>query len=331
MTIQEERADNFLQKSTTLELTLSSSQSSFNQEMDNIKRLSDLYKRNFEEATAKIEELEVTLTQVRESYQSRFTSVNEQIKSRLEEYEKSFEQEKSLLESRVLELETELTQTQQNNASSSSVHIVDESQLQTQQNAQQNSLSNTLRTQLLAQDGDINFTEILDKFFTLERDLLSEQHKRREAEIYLNQVLIDVEQKAPIIAKQKREYQRILQSHTSITQKCDFLVEENSTLKSTLSQLESRVLRSGKENENYRLQNQDLSRQLQHLLKATLEGNFGTYMGDNSGTTFFFANFSLMLVPVVHFVQQQHVNNGVGWIDGSGRSGVLGTQLKHLI
>ena len=54
----------------------------------------------------------------------------------------------------------------------------------------------------------LGLTQIFDKLALAERELLRERGRRQEAEAYLQQVLKDVEKKAPIIASQRRDYMR---------------------------------------------------------------------------------------------------------------------------
>ena len=62
--------------------------------------------------------------------------------------------------------------------------------------------------QSIAQLDGVNVTALFDKLVSAERELLNERGKRQEAEAYMQQVLKDVERKAPIIASQRRDYLR---------------------------------------------------------------------------------------------------------------------------
>lgn len=264
LTIQQEKTDLHLRRSQQLESEIITQQSSYSAEIDSLKRLSDLYKRNFEDATAKIEELEQNLNQVREAYSSKMNKVNEQLKLRLDDYEKNFEKERDELLAKVKNLEDQLRSVPITSSETSTTQIVEE--LVT------NPVSSTLQ-QLMQRGEDISLTELLDRIVVVEKELYNEKSKRTEAEIYLNQILKDVENKAPLITKQRRDYQRVVQSHMEITKKLDELTMENVQLKSSTEELQYKLLRAGREAHDYKLQNADLSRQIQHLLRVTMEGS----------------------------------------------------------
>lgn len=85
-------------------------------------------------------------------------------------------------------------------------------------------------------------------------------------ELYLARIMKDIELKAPQIAAQKRDYKRVLESHTQVTGKLDQLVEENSKLRKTVANVEQTLLAVSSEKGVLKQQNTDLGRQVLHLL-----------------------------------------------------------------
>jgi hypothetical protein len=60
----------------------------------------------------------------------------------------------------------------------------------------------------IAEFDGMGLTELVTKLSHAERELLHERSRRQEAEACMQQVLRDVEKKAPIIASQRRDYMR---------------------------------------------------------------------------------------------------------------------------
>lgn len=59
----------------------------------------------------------------------------------------------------------------------------------------------------------MSMTEVYTKYVEAEDALRLEQAQRRELQEHLDAILVDLEQKAPLIAEQREEYERALQSH----------------------------------------------------------------------------------------------------------------------
>lgn len=234
-------------------------------EIENLKRLTDSYKNYFEEATSKVQELEISLNSMRESHASKITKIKEQVKQQVEEYEKGFIEERNQLLNKITDLEEQLSQSAQQLASSN-VNLIPDISI------------NTLSTQLPSNFEDINITELYDRLVLLERELLQERNKRKETELYMNQILKDVENKAPLIAKQRRDYQRIVQSHHQLTEKIDRLTEENHYLKTNTKDSELKIAQLVKQQKLLEVHNADLSRQIQHILRVSMQAE----LGDNS-------------------------------------------------
>jgi nucleoprotein TPR len=247
-----------MRKSQEIETALISQQSSYSSEVEGLKRLTDLYKRHFEEATTKVEELEQSLSSLRDVHNTKINKYKDELKSLVEEKDAAFLEERKALKARIIELENKL----------STLPILSIQELQ-QAAAEPPKISNP-------QDfADFSLTDMYDKVVHLEQDLHQERLRRKEMETYMNQMLKDIEQKAPIIAKQRRDYQRIVQSHTELTAKLDGVVTENNQLKQVLKDLERRTSLAEHETNLLNTHNHDLARQIQHLLTVQAQQQSG--------------------------------------------------------
>lgn len=117
----------------------------------------------------------------------------------------------------------------------------------------------------------LGMTEMYDRIVQMDRELFAERSKRKEVEMYLQQILKDVESKAPILASQRRDYYRIIESHASLANRLDLLVQENSDLKHAVDVLRRDAMEAREESQALSIHNSDLSQQVQHLLRMSLD------------------------------------------------------------
>lgn len=115
-----------------------------------------------------------------------------------------------------------------------------------QQQTLDNTIANTTRSyeeqlhSIQNFDG-IGMTELYDRIVQTEKELYHERSKRREAEMYMQQILKDVESKAPVIAAQRRDYHRVVEAHTNLKSRLDILVQENNDLRKMLKGMEKKM------------------------------------------------------------------------------------------
>ena len=127
----------------------------------------------------------------------------------------------------------------------------------------------------------LGMTEMYDRIVQMDRELFAERSKRKEVEMYLQQILKDVESKAPILASQRRDYYRIIESHASLANRLDLLVQENSDLKHAVDALRRDSTEAREESQALSIHNSDLCQQVQHLLRMSLDlGRRSTHSND---------------------------------------------------
>jgi len=117
----------------------------------------------------------------------------------------------------------------------------------------------------------LGMTEMYDRIVRMDKELFAERSKRKELEMYLQQILKDVESKAPILASQRRDYYRIIESHASLANRLDLLVQENSELKQAVDDFRRDSFEAREEAQALSIHNSDLSQQVQHLLRRSLD------------------------------------------------------------
>lgn len=116
-----------------------------------------------------------------------------------------------------------------------------------------------------------------DRIVLSERNLSLEKSKRKEAELYLNHILKDMERNAPILIGQKRDLNRVLESHGHLTNRLDEISRENKILRDEVKEKKSKEEKSEENISALEQHNSDLSVQLQHLLRNSMnQGNSGS-------------------------------------------------------
>jgi nucleoprotein TPR len=241
-----------------------------NEENNNLKKLVNLYKSNFEETTAKIDELERRNEQQAMNFKSFQSSKQSEVDTIITEAKQTWKLEKEELLKKLEDLENQLKTSVSNNAVSSSSSS--SSSMITFQ-------GKPYETIPPAFSPDLSMTDLYDQFVRAQKALILEQSKRNEIEVYLNQILKDIEMKAPLIAKQKKDYNRIISSHSQLMETLDRFVDENNRLKVTLTDYDQQMNSFQKEIQLLSFTNNDLTSQIQHLLKSSLMNEEGRGVG----------------------------------------------------
>lgn len=118
--------------------------------------------------------------------------------------------------------------------------------------------------------GGLNVTGWYERVIASEKALLQEQTKRKELELYLNQTLKVIEAKTPFIIAQRRDYHRLLDSHSQLTNHLDNLISVNGVLKEKSA--ESDVRLSAAQESCLQLEQQ---RQGRHMLTTIIDYDIG--------------------------------------------------------
>ena len=113
----------------------------------------------------------------------------------------------------------------------------------------------------------LGITEMFTKSMILEKELIDERKKRSEIQLDLDHLHKEVLASKPIIASQKKDYNRIVDSYTMINKKYDELLSENSNMKRSLDEANDKMKELTDAVVYQEQVSDDLSRQLQNVLK----------------------------------------------------------------
>jgi nucleoprotein TPR len=262
LTTTQEKSSSYQQKLRELEEQMTKQQENFLQESEGLRRLNELQKRHLNEATDLISELESNLQAAKDNYSRQLNKVRDDAARRIESIEENALREKAELEGKIKELEAHIAEGPSSTPKNIVSMIMDEE-------------DSSKQIATLKQSYGTDIYELYDRILKLEKEKIAEQDRRHEIEIYMQHVAKDIEQKAPIIAEQKRNYNRLLQSHELMSKKYDDLVNQNSQLQQKVAKLEQLKNEAVHESQAINQHNKDLSKQLQHLLKRSMEAQQG--------------------------------------------------------
>ena len=244
------------------------------QELDAQKRMTDLYKKHFEDASDRIIELENGVATSREANQKTLTTMKDRMSSELERAEEILAMQREDANKRITELEKQLAEIK-NDPRMSMDQIVPYKDDTDQENKAH-------AVNVISSDfSSLTATEMYDRVIKSEKLANSEASKRKDTELYLHQILRSIEQKTPMIAAQRRDYHRILESHTELTKRLDEVILENSTTKEQLILAERKMHKAITDAVSLEQLNKDLGQQVQFLLKKGMAPTTAT--GNSAG------------------------------------------------
>ncbi|KAL1132010.1 hypothetical protein AAG570_011620, partial [Ranatra chinensis] len=126
----------------------------------------------------------------------------------------------------------------------------------------------------------LTLTQIYTQYAQVTQELLVERQETGRLREYINRILAEIEEKAPVLQKQREDYDYAINSAESLTVKVDELENEHSKLRKAASEAESTVAFLTRENKRLSGSLTDLSRQVCFLLKE-LEAARGNIISMN--------------------------------------------------
>ncbi|CAH2039614.1 unnamed protein product, partial [Iphiclides podalirius] len=127
----------------------------------------------------------------------------------------------------------------------------------------------------------MSLTQIYSQLVKVSEELNQEKEENRRLNITLNSIIQELEEKAPLLQKQRTDYEETLQSNAALTQQIDSLTIECNRLRDDYS--ESSKIASHYTRENSKLKGElaDLGRQVCFLLKEIEHSRGGLLNGDH--------------------------------------------------
>lgn len=113
----------------------------------------------------------------------------------------------------------------------------------------------------------MSLTQIYSQLVKVSDELSQEKEENRRLNITINTIVQELEEKAPLLQKQKSEYEEALESNTALTQQIDSIMIECSRLRDDYSETSKIANHYSRENTRLKGELADLGRQVCFLLK----------------------------------------------------------------
>ncbi|XP_048581842.1 nucleoprotein TPR isoform X2 [Nematostella vectensis] len=264
----EKKVKSFMERLRESRDQLAKSEEHFKNELASQSRLADLYKDESEESKKRAKEMQTAMDELqkllKEAVDARLAT-----EARIQEMEFSHVEVVKDLESKVHALETELNNANDllEAARQRGAAPMSEEMLST--------LSPTAAATSSLLKSGMTLTEIYSQYVEVSDALQREKLENTRLNNYMDQILKEIEEKAPLLQQQKIDYERALHSVDGLTRRLDAARMENEKL--LVSSEDARKMSNHLRRENERLKTSitDLSQQVQVLLKECEEARGG--------------------------------------------------------
>ncbi|XP_068618609.1 nucleoprotein TPR-like isoform X2 [Battus philenor] len=130
----------------------------------------------------------------------------------------------------------------------------------------------------------MSLTQIYSQLVKVTDELSQEKEENRRLNITINTIVQELEEKAPILQKQKADYEETLESNVALTQQIESLVTECNRLRDDYNESSKIANHYTRENAKLKGELADLGRQVCFLLKEIEESRGGLLNGDHDSS-----------------------------------------------
>ncbi|XP_071481233.1 nucleoprotein TPR-like, partial [Diadema antillarum] len=240
----------------------------FQAELQAQSKLSNLYKRSAEEAEKRVEELITAVEELR-GLLKQATEAHSEMETKVGELETSHEASQKELNEKIAKLERELedandllTAARKRGAAPMSDEELTE-------------LCPTAAAASAFIKSGMTLTEIYSQYVKTSDELMMEKQENQRLNMYMDQILVEIEEKAPVLQKQREDYEQALETVSQLSSKLEAAMLEGEQLRIVADDAERRVSHLGRENARLQQKNGDLGQQVRVLLKEVAEARGG--------------------------------------------------------
>jgi nucleoprotein TPR len=284
---QDNMIENYLREMRNIKIHYEQRENGFNEQMFQEKKLSQMYKNSAKDFEMKAGEFSQLYHSLKAKYEQDIQELGQENVSVKELYEIS--------QNELNELRTKVSEREQQFVDSKKEPM--------------NQLQELFNKGLTA-------TDIYNKYAQVSEDLIRERSENDRLNGVLNQILKEINEKAPLIQQQKDNYEKLMSSHAMLSKKYQKILQENEKKMKDFYNFRLHYDSISEENVNLKSENDELSSQVQVLLKECQEYKTGKKIFDLETTS---SNSSLLMdttVPIIsdNFatfkdIQQLQINN----------------------
>ncbi|XP_032788122.2 nucleoprotein TPR isoform X2 [Daphnia magna] len=228
-------------------------------------RLCELYKASSEDAQAKADELTKTteeLQRLLRDASARFGNLETESKAQIDHLKDQLEKSS---ESNI-ELKKELE-------CANNLLDPSKSRLMTAENIEAMSPSAAAASRLLK--SGMTLTQIYSQYVSVSEQMLFKEEENKKLNSYIDQILQELEDRAPTIARQREDHEKSIEMVANLTRQLDLAVQEAETEKENALEARRMLGQAQRNSQRFEKQVADLSKQVCLLIRETeeLRGN----------------------------------------------------------
>ncbi|CAH1255215.1 TPR [Branchiostoma lanceolatum] len=267
-TEQTSRIETLIQKLKDSHDAQSIADEQFRNELHSQKKLASLYQSAAEEAETKASEL-TTAVQELQKLLKQATSTQEEVEEKLAKTEDELRKRVTESDEKISSLEEELK-----NANDLLMVARKRGAVSMSDSEVGSTFPVAAATSSMLTSG-MTLTEIYNEYVKATDQLELEKMESARLKGYLDQILEEIEQKAPVLQRQREDYERSLQTINKLSQKLDTTALECEQLRAEVDDSRRRTSQLTRENERLSTRTVDLSQQVRVLLKEVEEARGG--------------------------------------------------------
>ncbi|CEG37874.1 nuclear mitotic apparatus [Plasmopara halstedii] len=229
-------------------------------ELNAQRRLATLYQESADHATARVSELQRLCDSLRKSLDDSEKALIRETERTKEHVEHLFREQAETSEARIQALQDDLQ-----NAEQRIEELEQKKMLTLQTTSAIAELSTAAGEAHLAAHG-LTPKQMFDHIVELEETLQAERKEKEKLQIYMDRIVKEVQEKAPVLMALRLDHERTVASHTQLSERLEHCMHELVKSKHNEQQAWNEKSALEKKCESFAQSMDDLSRQVQHLL-----------------------------------------------------------------
>lgn len=244
--------------------------SSYREEVAAQTRLAELYKSMSEDTNSKAEEYTNAVKELQELVENA-TEQYGTLESKYNQLLQEREQENAEKDQRILELRKELEHANE--------LLSNLKQERLDQAVEQLAPTAAITSRVLKKG--LSLTQIYTQLVEVTNELALEREENEKIKAHMDDILREIEDKAPILQQQREDYEAALDNVTTLSARLEELLNENNALQEQTEEANKIANIHTRENQTLKTQLSDLARQVCFLLKEIQELRTGHLMHSN--------------------------------------------------
>lgn len=229
------------------------------------RRLATLYQESAADATARVTELQTLCNSLRQSLADSEQALARETERTKEQVEHLFREQAETSEARIQALQDDLKNAEQKIEELEKTKMIS---LQTASAVAE--LSSAAGEAHLAAHG-LTPKQMYDRIVELEETLQAERSEKEKLQLYMDRIVKEVQEKAPVLMGLRLDHERTVASHTQLSERLEQCMHELTKSKHNEQQARNEKSAFEKKCESLAQSVDDLSRQVQHLLFRSQE------------------------------------------------------------